>query len=98
MPPYPALLSNDLDLSKTTRKLEVLAMLGVPYGIEEIDGAPNHAAEQAAAIAEEIATQGGPTKLKDKEITALVAYLQRLGTDLRRLPEGGTQATVGGAR
>jgi cbb3-type cytochrome oxidase cytochrome c subunit len=32
----------------------------------------------------EIAGQGGPPGLEDKQIVALVAYLQRLGTDIRR--------------
>jgi cytochrome c oxidase cbb3-type subunit I/II len=41
------------------------------------------AREQAAAIAGGIAVQGGPRGLEDKEIVALIAYLQRLGRDAR---------------
>jgi hypothetical protein len=33
-----------------------------------------------------IAKQGGPKNLGDKQIVALVAYLQRLGTDLHKAP------------
>ncbi len=84
MPKYDWLLSKELDLSDTTAKLEVMAMLGVPYSIEEIDTAPDMATKQAAEIAAEIQAQGGPADLQDKEITALVAYLQRLGADLKR--------------
>ena len=40
-------------------------------------------AAQARAIATGVAAQGGPEGLTDKEITALVAYLQRMGTDYR---------------
>ena len=48
---------------------------------------------QAKAIAAEVEAQQGPTGLADKEIIALTAYLQRLGTDIRwkRAP---VQATV----
>ena len=38
--------------------------------------------------------QGGPADLADKEIVALVAYLQRLGTDIRK---GAAAAAGGGA-
>jgi cytochrome c oxidase cbb3-type subunit I/II len=84
MPAYPHLLSNELDLSQSIKKLEVLAMLGVPYDIAEIDGAPDMARSQAAQIAAEIEGQGGPAGLSDREIVALVAYLQRLGTDVQQ--------------
>ena len=42
-----------------------------------------------------IAREGGPAGLEDKQITALVAYLQRLGADLGR---AGAAAEAGGAR
>ena len=38
---------------------------------------------QANAIAADVQLQQGPTGLADKEIIALTAYLQRLGTDIR---------------
>ena len=41
------------------------------------------AREQAATIAREIAQQGGPRGLEDKQIVALVAYLQVLGTAIK---------------
>jgi cytochrome c oxidase cbb3-type subunit I/II len=84
MPPYPWLLTNELDLSKTTKKLEVNAMLGAPYHIDTINRGAELAKLQAAAIAREIEEQRGPKGLEDKEIIALIAYLQRLGTDLKR--------------
>ncbi len=34
-------------------------------------------------IAAEVASQQGPAGLADREITALTAYLQRLGTDIK---------------
>ena len=83
MPPYPWLLEKELDLDGLDKKLEGLAMLGTPYSIETINGAQNVARDQAKEIAKEIEEQGGPAGLEDKEITALVAYLQRLGHDLK---------------
>jgi cytochrome c oxidase cbb3-type subunit I/II len=83
MPPYPWLLERELDLSHTESKLEALAMLGTPYSIETIDGAQVLARTQAQEIAAEIEAQEGPAGLEDKEIVALVAYLQRLGADIK---------------
>jgi cytochrome c oxidase cbb3-type subunit I/II len=40
---------------------------------------------QAKTIADGIAQQGGPAGLERKEIVALTAYLQRLGTDIKRI-------------
>jgi cbb3-type cytochrome oxidase cytochrome c subunit len=40
-------------------------------------------AAQARTIAAEVEAQQGPTGLADKEIVALTAYLQRLGTDIK---------------
>jgi cytochrome c oxidase cbb3-type subunit I/II len=85
MPAYPWLLSEQLDLSSTQRKVDVMAMLGVPYG-DSVTFAERQAREQAQGIALEITQQGGPASLHDKQIVALVAYLQRLGTDLTRSP------------
>jgi cytochrome c oxidase cbb3-type subunit I/II len=40
--------------------------------------------EQAEAIAAEIVVQGGPDGLAEKKIVALIAYLQRMGTDITK--------------
>jgi hypothetical protein len=48
---------------------------------------------QAEEIAAEIEKQGGPAGLADKQITAMVAYMQRLGMDLKAQP-----TTVGVAK
>lgn len=86
MPPYPWLLEHRLDLSGTSDKLAAMAMLHVPYHIDEIDNAAELARTQARQIAAEIEQQGGPAGLEDREIVALVAYLQRMGTDIKRAP------------
>lgn len=83
MPPYPGLVVNRLDFAGIQKRVEVMAMLGVPYG-DAVRDAPGQARAQAARLAASIAAQGGPQGLEDEEIVALVAYLQRLGTDLRK--------------
>ena len=87
MPPYPHLLKRELDLSKTQAKVNAMAMLGVPYSQVELQSAYAMATSQAQAIADEVKAQGGPADLHDKEIVALVAYLQRLGQDIKKLPK-----------
>ena len=83
MPPYPWLLEQTLDTSALPKKLEVLSMLNTPYGLEQIDNAEKLAMDQAKEVATQIEAEGGPAGLEDKEIVALVAYLQRLGKDLK---------------
>ncbi|HEY6572452.1 MAG TPA: cytochrome-c oxidase, cbb3-type subunit II, partial [Candidatus Eisenbacteria bacterium] len=83
MPPYPHLSRQRLDFEGIQSRVNAMAMLGVPYG-EAVNHAPEIAREQAKAVAAVIAEQGGPRGLEDKEITALVAYLQRLGTDIKK--------------
>jgi cytochrome c oxidase cbb3-type subunit I/II len=94
MPAYPWLLRDPLDFASIQPRVDALAMLGHPYG-EAVTRAPEMAREQAAALAASIVAQGGPEGLADREIVALIAYLQRLGTDIRRAPAAA--ATTGGA-
>jgi cytochrome c oxidase cbb3-type subunit I/II len=82
MPKYPWLLTEELDFGKVQSIVDVHAMLGVPYG-DAVKHAEHLAREQATRISGEIAAQGGPSGLEDKQIVALVAYLQRLGRDIQ---------------
>lgn len=84
MPPYPWLLSWELDVEAAPARLKALQRVGVPYSDEQIARAITDAQAQADEIAMGVAATGGPADLQDKEIVALVAYLQRLGTDLYR--------------
>jgi cytochrome c oxidase cbb3-type subunit I/II len=95
MPPYAWMLTNRLDFAAIQQRVDVMAMLGVPYG-EAVNRAPEMAREQAAALSRSIEQQGGPKGLEDKEIVAIVAYLQRLGTDIKAQPVA--QAPAGGGR
>lgn len=96
MPPYPWLLTWDLDYESIPRKLRALRTVGVPYSDAEIANAITTARAQAERIAAEVASQGGPQGLAEKEITALVAFLQRLGRDVRMaaLPAEGAPPPV----
>ena len=82
MPEYPWLLEQDLDISLTEAKIKAMQKLGVPYpaGYERIAVDDLH--KQATAIAENLKTEKIKAD-KNKEIIALIAYLQRLGTDIK---------------
>jgi len=87
MPAYPWLITEPLELDRTQDRLELMASLGVPYSASDVFHARRHAEAQARALASAIEEQGGPPRLADKQMVALVAYLQRLGTDLSTAPE-----------
>jgi cytochrome c oxidase cbb3-type subunit I/II len=97
MPPYPGLYTAKIDFAGIQKRVDVMTMLGVPYG-DAVNKAPDLAREQAAAVAANIVSQGGPQGLEDKEITALVAYLQRLGTDIRQAAVAQAGPPASGAR
>jgi cytochrome c oxidase cbb3-type subunit I/II len=82
MPAYPNMLTDRIDFAGIQKRVDGMAMLGVPYGDAVKGVAAQMAREQATQIAAGIASQGGPTGLADKEIVALTAYLQRLGRDI----------------
>ncbi len=84
MPPYPWLLTETLDFSMIDKRVAAMAGLGVPYK-DELERGEEMAREQALKIAREIIVQGGPGDLEDKKVTAVIAYLQRLGTDLMQV-------------
>jgi cytochrome c oxidase cbb3-type subunit I/II len=80
MPDYPWLYRNRYDPADIQASLTALSKVGVPYSAEEIAGAP--AAMQAQEIVGRLAAQK-ITSEPDREIIALIAYLQRLGKDGR---------------
>lgn len=82
MPPYPWLFEDVIDKSETAGKISAMRKLGVPYaeGYEEI--ANDVLDEQAELIAKNLKEQDGIEVYPETEIVALIAYLQRLGTDI----------------
>jgi cytochrome c oxidase cbb3-type subunit I/II len=82
MPAYPWLFDQTLDISSTEAKIEVLQKLGTPYPAGYAQQANADLMKQAQGITDELAKEGIAVK-PDKEIVALIAYLQRLGTDIK---------------
>jgi cytochrome c oxidase cbb3-type subunit I/II len=82
MPRYPWLLTQKLDTNAIPPRIKALRKVGVPYpaGFEQIAAAD--ASRQAQLIVTNLA-QGQIKATPDKEIIALIAYLQRLGTDIK---------------
>jgi cytochrome c oxidase cbb3-type subunit I/II len=82
MPSYGWLYEQDIDLSSTEAKISAMRSLGVPYpdGYESV--ANDELQKQAGKITAEL-KKNGMTADGQKEIIALIAYLQRLGTDIK---------------
>ncbi len=94
MPAFPTLQRTPLDPSLIESKMRALRAVGTPYTDGEIQTAPERIRAQAEAIAAEVVAQQGPAGLADKEVIALIAYLQRLGTDIKwRPPQAGPLTT-----
>jgi cytochrome c oxidase cbb3-type subunit I/II len=83
MPSYSHLLREKLDFSLAQTKVKAHAMLGVPYGAA-LEHGEALAKAQAEKIAKELESQGGYGDMGDKQVIALVAYLQRIGVDLNK--------------
>jgi len=82
MPEYKWLFAKKTDFAVLSKKLSVMKSLGVPYSQVEIDNAGDLAMKQAMVITKGMASSGVQLNMRDKEIIALIAYLQRLGKDL----------------
>ena len=84
MPAYPHLSTQVLDLSDLPSKISVLRKMGVPYPKEMEQNAIRVAQEQAKTVVENLVKQDvKDSNISDKEIIAIIAYLQRLGTDIK---------------
>jgi len=82
MPPFPWLSENVLDISTTAKKISVLRKLGVPYPVGFEERANDELRKQADSISLDLLNAGVPAD-GETEIIALIAYLQRLGTDIK---------------
>ena len=97
MPTYEWMYTNDLNTEYTTAKLEAMVSLGVPYSADYIANAEKHLMAQAEEIATALESQLTDVEVGPKEeIVALIAYLQRLGIDIKGTPSKHTEATVAG--
>lgn len=82
MPPYPWLIEDQLDVSSTADKINAMRTLGVPYPRGYETRAVMDLNAQAQEIADEMMESNGIAVKADREIIALIAYLQRLGRDI----------------
>lgn len=90
MPEYPWLFERKIDLDITGKKIKAMITLGVPYPA----GYENQAAADAMKQGQEIVDQLRKEKVQevyplaaDDEIVALIAYMQRIGTDIKAKPQ-----------
>jgi cytochrome c oxidase cbb3-type subunit I/II len=82
MPSYPWLYEQQIDKGTTAAKIKALRTIGVPYpeGFEDV--ANEDLDKQAQRIVDGLKLEGYETS-KEAEIVALIAYLQRLGLDIK---------------
>ena len=90
MPRYQWLIKSELDNSTIQDKMKAMVSLGVPYTEVQINDAMKNINAQASKIESNLMKNSEIKKsfekettspLKNREIIALIAYLQRLGTD-----------------
>lgn len=82
MPPYPSLFERELDITTTNSKIHAMRKMGVPYP----DGYEGTANDDLKKQADSITAGLKNDKIdisSDREIIALIAYLQRLGKDIK---------------
>jgi len=84
MPPYSWLLEQPMDIADLPDRMTALRKVGTPYDNVQIDNSVADAQAQAGDISQRLAKEGIKIK-SDREIIALIAYLQRLGTDIKKL-------------
>ncbi|MEM0983476.1 MAG: cytochrome-c oxidase, cbb3-type subunit I [Planctomycetota bacterium] len=102
MPSYPWLLEQKVNFPEIQGRVDAMAMLGAPYGDLLLDdNAVEHARAQALDVANQIVAQEtalDANELAETKVVALIAYLQRLGTDIYKDPEDvGTALLMPGA-
>jgi cytochrome c oxidase cbb3-type subunit I/II len=83
MPSYPWLLDDQIDTAITGAKIRAMQTLGVPYpeGYDKV--ANDDLKAQAKKITENLRKDKLSTS-SNAEIVALIAYLQRVGTDIKK--------------
>ena len=80
MPPYPWLLRATYDPDDIQASVRALKKSGVPYTEADVEGVSSSLTTQGQQIVASLADSNLETTV-DKEIVALIAYLQRLGRE-----------------
>ncbi len=99
MPPYAHTVNEKIDLTLTNQKISAMRSVGVPYTQFDVDNAEKDAREQGAAISKDLAGEGVKVD-GDREMVALISYLQRLGKTTPLVKPAGVavNAETGGAK
>jgi cytochrome c oxidase cbb3-type subunit I/II len=82
MPPYPWLFEQTIDKSQTASMIKALRRVGVPYPEEYESLANDDLDRQATGIVANL-KEDGIEVVPESEIVAVIAYLQRLGMDIK---------------
>ena len=93
MPRYPWLLTQKLETDCLAARIKALRSVGVPYPDGYETNAPAELDKQAAKVVANLKT-GSIKAEQDREIIAVIAYLQRLGTDIKLAPAASTAPKV----
>jgi cytochrome c oxidase cbb3-type subunit I/II len=90
MPAYPWLFDNQVDFTQTPVKIRAMQTLGVPYtaGYDQlaVADARRQGEQIVKGLRESKVMEVAPLTPED-EIVALIAYMQRLGTDIKAKPK-----------
>ena len=78
MPKYSFLAESPVDQESTAAKMKALRAVGVPYTDEQLEDAVALQKSQAQLIVDDLASQSVELDPNSK-MTALIAYLQRVG-------------------
>ena len=87
MPNYPWLYTDKTNVEILPRKLEVMRKLGVPYKPASEEEVQALVESQENFIVADL-KNAGATVQPDREIIALISYLQKLGKSEKVLPKG----------
>jgi len=90
MPAYPWLFEQSIDKSVTRAKINALRTVGVPYAAGYENEANADLEKQSEKISASLKADGIDVS-PDAEIIALIAYLQRLGIDIKAKPTANVQ-------
>lgn len=91
MPPYTWLLERSIDPTDVLATVKALQRVGTPYADVDIASLPWALRTQGDSVLVRLQQAGIETEA-DREIVALIAYLQRLGRDGRAAIEAGLTA------